>query len=65
MVGVEKHILPAVWKIDKYWESQPTLPISKIKIEVNKLIEVAFNRDGQISIGDIYDFLEKKVTAQV
>lgn len=62
MVGVEKHILPTVWKADKYWEapSTATLPISKIKVEVDKLIEVVFGRNGQISIGEIYDFLEEK-----
>ena len=62
VVGVEKHVLPTVWRADKYWEAPPTatLPISKIKIEVDKLIEFAFNRDGQISVGEIYDFLEEK-----
>ncbi len=61
VVGVEKHVLPTVWKIDRYWENPTTasLPISKIKVEVEKRIEVAFARDGQISIGEIYDFLEK------
>lgn len=60
VVGVEKHVLPTVWKIDRYWENPTTasLPISKIKIEVDKRIEVEFARDGQISIGEIYDFLE-------
>ena len=62
VVGVEKHILPSVWKADKYWEAAPTatLPISKIKVEVDKLIEAAFNRDGQVSIGEVNDFLEEK-----
>jgi hypothetical protein len=62
VVGIEKHILSSVWQIDEYWKN-PTLvslPISKIKIEVDKLIEGAFNRDGQISIGEVYDFLEEK-----
>lgn len=60
VVGVEKHVLPTVWKIDKYWENPTTsyLPISKIKTEVDKRIEVDFARDGQISIDEIYDFLE-------
>lgn len=60
VVGIEKHVLPTVWKIEKYWENPTTasLPISKIKIEVDKKIEEAFNRDGQIAIGEIYDFLE-------
>lgn len=59
--GVEKHVLPTVWNIDRYWENPTTasLPISKIKIEVDKRIEVAFARDGQISIGEIYDCLEE------
>lgn len=61
VVGIEKHVLSPVWHIDKYWESPATasLPISKIKVEIDKLVEAAFARDGQISIGEIYDFLEK------
>jgi len=59
--GVEKYVLPTVWKIEKYWENPTTssLPISKIKIEVDKHIQAAFDRDGSISIGDIYDILEE------
>lgn len=59
--GIEKHILPTVWNIDKYWENPAfsSLSITKIKIEVDKLIEDAF-KNGQISIGEIYDFLENK-----
>lgn len=58
--GIENHLLPKVWKIDRYWENPMTssLPISKIKVEVDKQIEEAFGREGQISIGEIYDFLE-------
>ncbi|NLN77497.1 MAG: hypothetical protein GX141_01075 [Armatimonadetes bacterium] len=61
VVGLEKLVLPAVWKVDNYWESPSTagLPISKIKVEIDKLIEAAFDRDGQISIGEIYDFVEE------
>jgi hypothetical protein len=61
VVGLEKHVLPTVWKIDRYWENPTTasLPVSKIKVEVDKRIEVAFARDGQISIGEIYDYLEE------
>lgn len=60
VVGVEKYILPTIWKLDRYWENptNASLPISKIKVEVDKRIEVAFASDGQISIGEIYDFLE-------
>lgn len=61
VVGIEKHILSNVWKIDKYWENPATAssPISKIKVEIDKRIEVEFVRDGQISIGELYDFLEE------
>ena len=62
VVGIEKHILSSVWQTHEYWKNPNlvSLPISKIKIEVDKLIENAFNCDGQISIGEVYDFLEKK-----
>ncbi len=62
MVGVEKNVLPAVWKADKYWDapSTKTQPVSKMKVDVDNLIETSFNRDGQISIGELYDFLEEK-----
>ncbi|MBF0233944.1 MAG: hypothetical protein HQK65_13030 [Desulfamplus sp.] len=60
VVGVEKHVLPTVWKVDKYWENQPNLPISKIKVGVDTLISNSFDGDGQISIGEIYDLLENK-----
>ena len=61
VVGIEKNVLPAVWKVEKYWENPPTstLPISKIKIEIDKLVEKSFSQDGQISIGEIYNFLEE------
>lgn len=62
--GIEKHTLAvmpdSVWKVDKYWQ-QPalsTLPISKIKIRLEEKISEAFNRDGQISIRELYDVLE-------
>ncbi|KQC03544.1 MAG: hypothetical protein APR53_04960 [Methanoculleus sp. SDB] len=60
VVGVENHVLRTVWKIDNYWENPTTssLPISKIKVEVDKRIKSAFDTDGQISIGEICDFLQ-------
>jgi len=63
VVGLEKYTLPTVWNVDKYWENSSfsSLPISKIKVEVDKFIESAFAREGggQISIDEIYDFLEE------
>lgn len=60
VVNIEKHLLPTVWKMDNYWENPITskLPISKIKIELDKYIGNNFDLGGQISIGEIYDFLE-------
>lgn len=62
VVSTEKHVLPTVWTEDKYWEipHTATLPISKIKIDVDNLIKDAFDRDGNISIGEIYNLLEEK-----
>jgi hypothetical protein len=57
VVGIEKHILTTVWRVDEYWKHQPTLPISKIKIRINAIIESAFAVGGQISVRQIYDIL--------
>ncbi|NLI70096.1 MAG: hypothetical protein GX364_04445 [Firmicutes bacterium] len=61
VVGLEKRILPDVWKVNKYWENpvKASLPISKIKVDIDKIIKDAFESEGQISIGEIYDFLEE------
>lgn len=61
VVGMERHVLPTVWKMDKYWKepARASLPISKIKVEVDKRIEATFAGGGQISIGEIYGFLEE------
>ncbi len=58
--GIENHVLLAIGKVDRYWENPTTslLHISKIKEDVDKLIEESFVREGHISIGEIYDFLE-------
>jgi hypothetical protein len=65
VVNIEKFTLAtaqsSVWKVNRYWE-QPalaTLPISEIKIAIEKKINDAFdNGNGQISIRELYDLLE-------
>lgn len=64
--GIEKLTVAtqpnSVWKVDSYWE-QPilsTLTISKIKMRIEEKITEAFNRDGQISMREIYDVLENE-----
>lgn len=63
VVNVEKSVLPAVWNISDeqcYWTSAETSAqsISVIKRSVEQLIEESFNKDGQVCIGDIYDYIE-------
>ncbi len=60
VVNVEKNVLPAVWGVEDYWNKPETSAqnVSVIKRSVEKLIEDGFNRDGQISIGEICDHLE-------
>lgn len=57
---LENYIGAGAWKVKEYWISKPHLPISKIKIEINNLIETEFNEKGQISIEKIYSFLKDK-----
>ena len=60
MVNAEKTIFPIVWDIDEYWNNPATSSqnISIIKKSIDKRIKESFDKDGQISIGDIYDLLE-------
>ncbi len=57
---LENYIGKEAWKVPKYWEKAPYLPISKIKIEVDKLIQDAFTVGDRISIAQVYDFLQDK-----
>lgn len=56
---LENYIGAQVWEKDNYWKENPYLPISKIKIFVDDLIETDFKKNGQISIQKIYDALEE------
>lgn len=57
---LENYIGKDAWKIPEYWKSAPYLPISKMKIEVDKIIQDAFASGDRISIAQIYDFLQDK-----
>lgn len=57
---LENYIGKEAWKVPEYWKSAPYLPISKIKIEVDKMIQDAFASGDRISIAQIYDFLQDK-----
>lgn len=63
--GVFHHsfILPlmqGVWQVERYWEINSKLPISKLKQKVDTLVKTAFDLDGRISIGAIFDALEEE-----
>lgn len=50
-------LMKDVWHVARYWETAPALPLAKLKQKVDDLIKTAFDRDGRISIGDVFDAL--------
>lgn len=50
-------LMQGAWQIDKYWESSPTLPLAKLKLKVDNLIKTAFECEGRISVGTVFDAL--------
>lgn len=57
---LENYIGKEAWKVPEYWKKAPYLPISKIKIELDKLLQDAFVAGDRISIAQVYDFLQDK-----
>lgn len=51
-------LLGSVWKKPLYWESLPSNHISKIKIALNQFVDNRLEKNGRISIAEIYDFLK-------
>lgn len=58
--GCEKSVLGLVWGREKYWEVSElqSAHIVVIKQKIDRLIETAFTERGQISIGEVYDYLQ-------
>ena len=50
--------LNGAWLIDNYWESQPSLTISRIKINLDKYFDEIIEKNGRISIYEIYSYLK-------
>lgn len=51
-------MMQGVWQVSNYWESAPTLPLSKLKLTVDKLIKTAFeSEERRVAVGDIFDVL--------
>ena len=55
-----ENLIGEAWKLNHYWEVKPYLPISKIKIEVEKLIKRGFDENGRFAVRDVYRLLEAK-----
>ena len=55
-----ENLIGEAWKLDRYWEVKPYLPISKIKIEIEKLIQKGFEDNGRFAVRDVYHLLEAK-----
>ena len=55
-----ENLLGDAWKLDRYWEEKPHLPISRIKIEIEKQIQKDFEEKGRFAVRDIFDLLAVK-----
>ena len=50
-------LLKGAWQIENYCESFPKLPLSKLKLKIDELIKKAFDFEGRVAIGVIFDTL--------
>lgn len=60
IAGCEKSVLGLVWGREQYWliPELQNVPIVIIKKAIDKFIGDAFAAQGQISIGEVYDYLQ-------
>ena len=54
-----ENALNGAWLVDSYWELQPALNISKIKIDLDKYFDSRIEQNGRISIREIYSHLKE------
>lgn len=57
--SIDENFGPA-WHCPNYWEKYPSLPISRIKADLEDFIHKRLEKDGRISIAEIYNFLKQK-----
>lgn len=50
--------LEGAWKVEEYWKVNPHLPISRLKLCVDGIVEDGFKNGGRVSIRSIYDVLK-------
>ena len=53
-------LMNGAWNAPQYWERSPMTPISKLKIELDAMIQSHFNTDIRVSHEEIYDFLAER-----
>ncbi|MCG8403242.1 MAG: hypothetical protein MJA84_16855, partial [Firmicutes bacterium] len=53
-------LMQGVWQSKDYWETERSLPLAKLKLKVDDLINTTFERERRISVGDIFDSLIDK-----
>ncbi len=58
-----EQVIDAAWGTsfdDKYWETNPGLPISALKSKIEEKIHADFEADGRVSISSIYQIAKAK-----
>lgn len=48
-----------IWNTPKYWISNPNHPVSKMKIAINNIINISFDKSTMASVVDIWNELQK------
>lgn len=52
------NILTGAWNVSDYWKTSPSLPISRMKIAVDALVQKAFDERGRVAIREVYEMLK-------
>ena len=55
---LERFIGEDAWTVPLYWEQKPHLPISQLKVNVEKVIQQSFDETGRVSINKIYEVFQ-------
>lgn len=58
-IYILEEALAGAWNVADYWKSNPSLPISRIKVEVESFVHKQFEERGRVAIRDIYEMLKK------
>ncbi|MBR0282733.1 MAG: hypothetical protein IJQ81_14315, partial [Oscillibacter sp.] len=53
-------LMNGAWNVPEYWKQSPMLPISKLKTELDEMIQSRLATDIRVSHEEIYDFLAER-----